>query len=280
MTISISFDYFTTKCYDNYTRGAFIMNEYLEKTHIITEIVVACYVPPEDRGAVHKQRASHGLALNCAGEKTYTFEDGNVCVVRENDMIYLPKGASYTVSSTIPGHVWCINFQCMEEDPCAPFVLHLPNSEQVVNAYKSAEKTWRGAQKDRTYKVLSELYKILYEMAQANTLPYLPETKQALIQPALDYIHKHYTKELINAQNLAELCGISYDYLRQLFEKFYGLTPIKYINALKLTRAKELLDSGMYSVSEAAYHSGFSDVSHFSRFFKASVGVLPSEYRN
>ena len=62
------------------------------------------------------------------------------------------------------------------------------------------------------------------------------------------------------------------------FEKLYGVTPIKYINALKLSRAKELLSSGMYSVSEAAYHSGFSDVSHFSRFFKEHVGVLPGEY--
>ena len=135
-------------------------------------------------------------------------------------------------------------------------------------------------QKDREYTVLSELYKILHEMRQTQDLPYLPETKQAIIQPAVDYIHKHYTKELINAQNLAKLCGISYDYLRQLFEKWYGVSPIKYINDLKLKRAKELLGSGMYSVSEAAYNSGFSDVSHFSRFFKANVGISPNEYRH
>lgn len=254
------------------------MHEYLQKTHIVTAIVLACFVPPEDRGAVHKNRPSHGLALNCAGEKTYRFDDGRVCVVGENDVIYLPKGASYTVNSTVPGHVWCINFQCLKEEDFAPFVLHLPNAEKVLNAYKSAEKAWRRAQSNREYTVLSELYKILSELAQAQALPYLPKTKQELIAPALAYIHKHYTKELINAQNLAELCGISYDYLRQIFEKVYGVTPIKYVNALKLNRAKELLSSGMYSVSEAAYHSGFSDVSHFSRFFKENVGVLPSEY--
>ena len=255
------------------------MNEYLQKKHIVTDIVVACFVPPEDRGAAHKNRLSHGLALNCAGEKTYTFEDGTVCIVGENDMIYLPKNSSYTVSSTIPGHVWCINFQCLDEEIFHPFSLSLRNSEKILTAYKNAEKAWRGARQDREYKVLAELYTIFHEMDQAQALPYLPESKQELIQPAVDYIHKHYTKELINAQHLADICGISYDYLRQLFEKLYGLTPIKYINELKLSRAKELLVSGMYSVSEAAYHSGFSDVSHFSRFFKANVGVLPSEYR-
>ena len=54
------------------------MNEYLLKKHIVTEIVLACYVPPEDRCSTHKNRLSHGLAFNCAGVKTYTFEDGTV----------------------------------------------------------------------------------------------------------------------------------------------------------------------------------------------------------
>ena len=71
---------------------------------------------------------------------------------------------------------------------------------------------------------------------------------------------------------------VLYNFNYQLFKKFYGVTPIKYINQLKLKRAKELLYSGMYSVSEAAYHSGFSDLSHFCRFFKKNIGVLPSEY--
>ena len=125
---------------------------------------------------------------------------------------------------------------------------------------------------------MSELYKIIYALKKQYSTPYLPESKQLLIKPAVDYIHKHYTEELINAESLSTLCNISYDYLRILFQKFYGLSPIKYINKLKLNRAKELLSSGLYSVSESAYLSGFADVSHFSRFFKQNVGVSPINY--
>ena len=254
------------------------MNTFIQNKHIITEIVLACFVPPEDRTSVHKNRPSHGLAFNCAGEKTYCFQDGTVCVVKENCMIYLPKGSNYTVSSTIPGNVWCINFQTLNEKNSPPFTLHFPFPEDIINAYKSAEKAWRTATNTREYKVLSSLYTILNEIEKTSIMPYLPKTKQDRIQPAVDYIHKFYTKELIDTQYLAELCDMSYDYLRQLFKKFYGVAPIKYINQLKLKRAKELLYSGMYSVSEAAYHSGFSDLSHFCRFFKKNIGVLPSEY--
>ena len=84
---------------------------------------------------------------------------------------------------------------------------------------------------------------------------------------------------MISAEKLSELCGVSYEYFRRTFHRFYNCSPVKYINNLKLTRAKELLKSGMYTVSETAILSGFSDLSHFSRFFKANVGVLPSDYR-
>ena len=126
--------------------------------------------------------------------------------------------------------------------------------------------------------MLSSLYKILSEMQRGQSVPYLPKTKQDIIQPAVHYIHENYTASLIDMQFLSGLCGISYDYLRKLFEQRFGVSPIKYINALKINRAKELLSSGLYSVSEVAFSSGFSDLSHFSRFFKANVGVLPSEY--
>ena len=49
--------------------------------------------------------------------------------------------------------------------------------------------------------------------------------------------------------------------------------------SFQMKRAKELLSSGLYSVAEAAFNAGFSDLSHFSRFFKDNVGVSPSEYR-
>lgn len=277
MAISILFDYFETKCYIEY-KGAKIMNKFIVEKQIVTQIVLAVFVPIGSGNAVHKNRPSHGIALNCGGEKKYVFDDGTVYTVCENDLIYLPKYSSYEVRSIVPGDTWCINFQCINEERFSPFICHIPNAESLVKAYQSAEKIWTRAKSGREYHVLSELYKILYEVNRLHKIPYLPKTKQNLILPAVNYIHKHYTDELLNMGKLSELCGISYDYLRKLFEKFYGCSPIKYVNALKLKRAQELLGSGDYSVSEAALNSGFSDLSHFCRFFKEKVGVLPSEY--
>jgi AraC-like DNA-binding protein len=74
------------------------------------------------------------------------------------------------------------------------------------------------------------------------------------------------------------MCGITPEYFRKIFKSFYGSSPLIYINNLKITRAKELFESGMYSVSEVAAHSGYSDISYFSREFKSATGLSPTEY--
>lgn len=254
-------------------------NVFLSEKRIVTEIVLAILVPAGTGSAVHKNRASHGLAFNVSGEKDYIFDDGSVLTVKENDIIYLPKRSNYEVATKTRGDIYCVNFQCLDEKVFSPFVFHISNAEEVLKAYQNAEKAWKRGKEGREYRVLSELYRIFYEMRRLQSAPYFPKAKQDLIKPAIDYIHKHYTEELVNMERLSRLCGISYDYLRQLFEKIYGCSPIKYINHLKLKRAKELLSSGLCSVAEAAFNAGFSDLSHFSRFFKDNVGVSPSEYR-
>ena len=256
------------------------MNAFFNDTLKIKEIVLAVFVPYGAGDAVHKSRPSHGLAFNCGEEAQYVFEDGTVCKVGKNDVIYLPKNSNYEVIFNKGVNTYCINFQLMDEETFAPFVFHVLDGEEILKCYQSAEKIWRRAKEGREYRVLSELYKILYEMQKGNSLPYLPESKRELIKPAVEYIHRHYTDELINVEKLSELCGISYDYLRKLFQQYYGCSPIKMINGLKLKRAKELLSSGLYSVSEITFLAGFSDLSHFSRFFKENVGVSPSEYVN
>ena len=71
---------------------------------------------------------------------------------------------------------------------------------------------------------------------------------------------------------------MSESYFRRIFLKNYGISPIKYINNLKIERAKELLTSGLYTVSDVAELSGFHDESYFSREFKKHSGKTPKEY--
>ena len=77
-----------------------------------------------------------------------------------------------------------------------------------------------------------------------------------------------------------ESLGYSYAHLCRQFRNVFGLTPTTYLNALRIERAKALLETTDITVAEAAYTVGFSDPGYFARVFRKRVGLPPSRYRS
>jgi two-component system response regulator YesN len=107
---------------------------------------------------------------------------------------------------------------------------------------------------------------------------YIPKSKYKIIEPAVKYINENFSTELLNISKLSAMCDITPEYFRKIFREYFGNSPIAHINEMKVSRAKELISSGMYSLGEICELSGYSDFSHFSREFKKATGVPPSEY--
>jgi AraC-like DNA-binding protein len=156
-----------------------------------------------------------------------------------------------------------------------PFSFTIKNINTYLESFKQARR--HQAQKSAGFdsKIKSELYNILYNMQAEYHAPY---ANFKIIEPAVNYIHANYDKENIRVELLASLCGISTVYLRNTFKKRFNMSPINYINDLKMTRAKELLHSQFYTVSEVCFLSGYNNESYFCREFKKHFGITPSEY--
>jgi AraC-like DNA-binding protein len=71
---------------------------------------------------------------------------------------------------------------------------------------------------------------------------------------------------------------LSRDHVRRLFKERAGMSPIQYLVALRMTRAKELLQMG-FTVKETADKVGLDDQYYFSRLFRKTQAMSPSEYR-
>lgn len=253
------------------------MKDFLNTDFDISKIIAALQVPAGSGDAVHINRPSHGLAIHLEGRKIYRFEGRKPMVVQKNDIIYMPKGSSYLVKAERQGECFAINFDFYEDKTFEPLVFHTKNSLRFIEAFKRAAKVWQTKQPGYISACKAELYSVLSAMEKEFS-SYLSGEKQALISPAVEYIHENYTTENISIAKISEMCGITPEYFRSIFSSQFGTSPVKYINSLKLTRAKELLGSGLYSVGEAAALSGFSDMAHFSREFKKNVGICPSKY--
>lgn len=90
------------------------------------------------------------------------------------------------------------------------------------------------------------------------------------------YIDANYANK-IELNNISdEACFSKYHFLR-LFKEAYGKSPHKYLTEVRIHHAKELLRVGE-SVSDTCYSVGFESLPSFTKLFKKSVGIPPSEF--
>ena len=92
------------------------------------------------------------------------------------------------------------------------------------------------------------------------------------------YIQDHFCDAYIDIGKLAKIEGVSDGYFRQKFKKQYSVSPLKYINNLKIEYAKTLICQNRLSIAEVSSTVGFADANYFSRFFKKYTGLSPTEY--
>lgn len=84
--------------------------------------------------------------------------------------------------------------------------------------------------------------------------------------------------ENLTVEALAAQFGLNRRYLSRIFKERYGMSVKEFIVRQRMDRAREFLAAG-YSVSEAAFMSGYSDVFNFSKMFHKLVGVSPTAYK-
>lgn len=94
----------------------------------------------------------------------------------------------------------------------------------------------------------------------------------------IEYINNHFRDSFIDIGKLADMSGCSSEYFRHKFKSIYGISPLQYINRLKLKYIKSMICENRYSLTYISEKVGFSDLNYFSRFFKKYTGMSPTEY--
>jgi len=98
-----------------------------------------------------------------------------------------------------------------------------------------------------------------------------PRVAQAIAQMNESYA------EPLGIDDLAKTARMSRFHFSRLFRDETGEAPYQYLLRVRVARAAELLRGGHCSVTEAAFASGFSDLSRFASTFKKHTGKRPSD---
>ena len=80
-----------------------------------------------------------------------------------------------------------------------------------------------------------------------------------------------------DVERFARALGLSRASLFRKFKGISGQSPSEFIRNLRLERARQLLASGQFNVSQTASEVGFLDLSHFAACFRKRFGLSPSE---
>lgn len=104
------------------------------------------------------------------------------------------------------------------------------------------------------------------------------ESKRHLLEPALEYIQKHYYQN-IKLDKMAELCNISSSYFSKLFNHEMADNFSNYVNRVKVEHAKELLKITSIPIVNIALNLGYDNCGYFIKVFKKIEGVTPANYR-
>ncbi|WPC39496.1 AraC family transcriptional regulator [Clostridium sp. JS66] len=116
---------------------------------------------------------------------------------------------------------------------------------------------------------------LITEYADAVTVDTLKEANSE-IKTICDFLEENYM-ESITLNKLSELTGLNKYYLLRSFTKQKGITPYGYLESIRISKAKKLLEQGIAPI-DAAIQTGFTDQSHFTNFFKKFIGLTPKQY--
>jgi AraC family transcriptional regulator len=91
---------------------------------------------------------------------------------------------------------------------------------------------------------------------------------------AVAYIQDQLDTDL-TVSEIAQAVGLSPNHFTKLFKESTGQSPYQYVVEARVRKAKELLTTAKFTISEAAHHVGFVDQSHLTRHFKRVFGLPP-----
>lgn len=113
-----------------------------------------------------------------------------------------------------------------------------------------------------------------FEKKHANT-----EFLHPGLRRALAFLYNNSSRN-ISVEQIAEESGISVSLLRKLFVDYCGVSPVHFLQNLRISRAEEMLKNSNLSISEIALTCGFENSGYFIRLYRRRYGTPPGRRRN
>ena len=211
-----------------------------------------------------------GNATLCASKEMVRPQTG--------DILFVPENLGYYVKSDAE-EIYVIHFKSNSEFDKKIELFSNTDFSKVSRLFSLCYEIWNKKEQGYYFKTLSVFYNIIEILSKSSAKELYDET-YLKIKPAIDYLKTHFNKHDLSVLTLANIVNMSDTYFRKLFFEIYHTTPKIYINGMRISYAKELIESKYYSLSQVSELAGFCDTKYFYTVFKKYADMKPTAFKN
>ncbi|MEO5997068.1 MAG: helix-turn-helix transcriptional regulator [Chitinophagaceae bacterium] len=192
-------------------------------------------------------------------------ENTSINLIRVNE-ICTRSIYSFTGIPLPNGTLYCLDL---------PLHLQVPVLEELAQANKSNNNV------PRFYKEIQKRFQSQFTQTEKliATLAKSQPHEAAFMQKINALIKVNLENENFDTLALCEAMSMSRTQLFRRLKSLIKVAPANHIKSVRLQKAKELLETTDWTVSEIAYKTGFKTISHFTKIFKKQYRILPSAFR-
>ena len=208
-------------------------------------------------------KEKHSVIFVEHGEIDFSFiNTKRTASLNSGDIIFIPKKmpyiATYKIDNTI---IKILNFDIISNSlpDWMKNIIHKSNTE-FFDIYSSIS----GQRINSTTFLVSKIYEILCMLEEKTIV--VPQKYKTII-PALKEIENSFFENK-KMSYYSDMCHMSESNFRKLFKEYTGKSPIEYRNFIRIFHAHKLINSGEYTVQEAARLSGFNNMCFFYETYK------------
>ncbi len=217
------------------------------------------------------------------GSVVYQMNDETVHV-KKNSILFFPVNfeRSAICNSDETARFIVIKFRMRTANRQTDEILNsIPNhiistSTSMQKMFEMIGDIWNRKRPGYVIRCKGLVYNLLYELLDQSVLMEERHQLESKLHPTMEVIESNVDRNY-TVQELANLTRLSPSYFQNIFKQYTGYTPNQYQNYIKVGRARDLLLSGHYTVSEVAAMLGYNDTSYFCRIFKKVIGVTPTQ---
>ncbi|HEY5320962.1 MAG TPA: AraC family transcriptional regulator [Galbitalea sp.] len=236
-------------------------------------------------GRYRPSGAEETILIACAAGSGWLEIDGVRHGVGAGAVLLIPGGTphAYGSSEGAPWTIWWCHlrgsdvaelYACTGATRERP-VIQLSNVDRCVALI---DELLTGLERDLTpVRMLGSAgtaWKLLTQIALDRTLPERGDP----LQRAMTFLEERLDSA-VRVSELAAMVGVSASHLSALFRAATNGGVLAYHTALRLSRARKLLDGSVLGIAEIGRQVGYQDPLYFSRQFRRVHGMSPSEYR-